>query len=794
MAGAGKKVRRRQTPTSGRRRGAAHPRRLRARLWFFLRHALLWVAVLVAGYWLWLDREVAATFEVHRWALPARVYARALELYPGAPLDRRRVEQELEYLGYRRTGTPRAQGQYSRSATALQFHSRGFQFWDLPEPQRRVRIEFRHGSIAALLDSATGTPVDLMRLEPAVIGSINPRHFEDRKLLGFADLPKSFVDALIAVEDRRFFQHFGVDVFGLARAMVSNLRAMRFVQGGSTLTQQLVKNFYLTRERTLTRKLTEMMMAISLELRYEKRQILETYVNEVFLGQDGDRAIHGFGLAAEFYFGKPLNELDVAATATLIGMVKGPSSYDPRRHPVASQQRRDLVLNVLHAQGLIDDAVHQRARVQSLRLRPADAYATQANPAFMDLVRRQLRRDYSAEDLKSSGLNIFTTLDTALQEAAARGLRDTLESVEKTNNKNKLQAAAVIVEPRSGEVLALLGDRNPDYAGFNRALDIRRPIGSVIKPFIYACALSRPHSYSLATLLEDKAVQWRDERGQVWEPRNFDGREYGAVSMLDALTRSLNLATVDLGMRLGLEAVHKHLLELGFPATTNRYPSMLLGAVELSPLELTELYTVFANEGSRVPLRAILDVTDQNDVQLSRYGLKMRNVLDPASVALVRHAMSRVVAQGTARSLLREFPDRQPLAGKTGTSDDHRDSWFVGFGGNRLGVVWVGRDDNAATGLTGSSGALRVWSAMMRDAGLEALPGGLPGELRFEAVDLRRAVIVAADCNNAESVPLHAYSVLPTAADCSGRIAAPAADQEERNPPGLFDRLRDWFD
>ena len=761
------------------------------RLLFVSRHIILWLVIGLGAYWLWLDREVAQTFETRRWSLPARVYARPLELYPGAVVSHQRLIGELENLGYERSDRVQRRGQYSVSSAHIEFLTRGFEYWDLPEYSRHARVVFGATGIAEFIDVSSGTAIDLMRLEPVEVGRLNPLRFEDRQLLSFEELPPRFVAALVALEDHRFFAHFGVDVFGLARAMLSNLRAMRFVQGGSTLTQQLVKNFYLTRERTLRRKLTEMLMSFSLELRYDKTQILETYVNEVFLAQDGNRAVHGFGLAAQFYFGKPLSELDMPSLATLIGLVKGPTVYDPRRRPAAALKRRNVVLSVLHQRGLIDRAELAMARAQAIGLRSKESTAATGNPAFLAQVKRQLLREYSADDLKSAGLNIFTTLDIALQASAEQATKDTLHAIESSNAVRDLQAAMVIAEPRSGEILAMIGGREPHFAGFNRALDARRPVGSVIKPFVYAYALSRPQDYSLATMLRDTAVSWTDPNGGIWKPANFDGREHGQLSMLEALTRSLNLATVNLGLELGVNETRDYLRKLGLQHSPPAYPSIFLGAIELSPFELTELYTTLANDGFQVPLRAIFDVTGQNHKKLTRYGLKIRRVMEPATAALVRHAMTRVVMRGTARGLLRAFPDKQPLAGKTGTSDDNRDSWFAGFGANRLAVVWMGRDDNTVTGLTGASGALRLWTSAMQQAGLEALPNTLPAELAWQHVDLRRGVIVPDHCNNAERVPVHRRSSLRTMLTCTADTYAPP---ERTKRAGFIDRLRGFFD
>ncbi|MCP5202073.1 MAG: penicillin-binding protein 1B [Gammaproteobacteria bacterium] len=783
-------VSRRRPPSRHKSRTERPPERRRSgwrALAFYLRHLLLWLAVGVAAYWLWLDREVARTFESRQWSLPARVYARPLELFPGAAVTSARLRRELERLGYRQVSRPTARGQFAVHDQDVEVFARGFDFWDIPEPQRRFRATFDHTGIATLQDVVSGEALGVLRLDPVEIGSINPHRFEDRKLLRYDDLPPRFVAALVAVEDHRYFDHFGVDVLGLARAMLSNLRAQRWVQGGSTLTQQLVKNFYLTRERTLSRKLTEMLMALSLEWRFDKQSILETYVNEVFLGQDGNRAIHGFELAAQFYFGKPLAELDIASMAVLIGMIKGPSAYDPRRHPDTARARRDVVLDVLLARHVIEAGVARAARAQPIELRPARLRGERGSPAFMALVKRQLLAEYSATDLNAAGLNIYTTLDADLQARVEQRISTTLDELERNGHRRDLQTALVIVDPHSGEVLAIVGDRNPGYAGFNRAVDARRPVGSVIKPFVYAKALAQPSRYALFTPLDDVAVTWTAPNGDTWQPKNFDGREHGRLPLLEALTRSLNLATVNLGLELGLPAVRDFLRKVGFGDDLPAYPSILLGAIDMSPLLLAEAYTALANDGFKVPLRAISDVTDHAQHKLKRYGLQIEHVMEPATAALVRFAMTRVVAEGTARGLLAALPDAQPLAGKTGTSNDNRDSWFAGFGANRLAVAWVGRDDNSVTGLTGSSGALRVWVAAMREAGVSALDLQLPAGLEWRRVDLARGVALPEECANGERVPVHRDTALPSSATCTE--TPPAQDQV----PGMLERLRGFF-
>ncbi|MCZ6771950.1 MAG: penicillin-binding transpeptidase domain-containing protein, partial [Proteobacteria bacterium] len=455
--------------------------------------------------------------------------------------------------------------------------------------------------------------------------------------------------------------------------------------------------------------------------------------------------------------------------------------------PDASLRRRNRVLSILEKNGLLSSRAADVLRRRPLELRPRRRDRDTDFPSFMGLVKRQLLRDYRPEDLKVAGLNVFTTIDIDIQQAAERGVHETITKIESTTHQQGLQVAVIVADSSSGEILAMIGDRNPTYAGFNRALDARRPVGSVIKPFIYAYALAQPRRFSLATKLNDVQVTWSDAQGKVWQPRNFDGREHGEVSMLDALIRSLNLATVDLGMKLGVENVARYLEQLAGGEEVPPYPSIFLGAVEMSPFQLAEMYTIIANDGFRIPLRAISAVTNQSQRKLNRYGLELEPLMPPAAAAIVRFALSRVIAEGTGRNLLRQLDDVQPLAGKTGTSNDFRDSWFAGFGANRLGVTWVGRDDNQPTGLTGSSGALRIWAAAMMEAGLRPLDLDLPKDIKWQRVNLAAGTIIDTNCSGGELIPVHEASVIPHASTCTNAVP------ETNIRRGFFDRIRDIF-
>jgi penicillin-binding protein 1B len=708
--------------TSNRRTGGRGRRRPPKRKGFRFGRVLVgWLLVLAVGatlavgfYGVHLDRVVRGKFEGQRWALPARVWARPLELYAGQRLSPDQFESELERLNYRAVEPPRNQGQYQRLGDRFEIRTRPFRFWDGAEPERHLNISFADGQVATLTDADGGPDPALVRLDAMLIASIYPTHNEDRVLVRHKDLPELLIKTLMAVEDRNFYRHLGVDPKGILRAAVSNLQAGAVVEGASTLTQQLVKNFYLSADRTFERKIKEAYMAFLLELRYGKDEILEAYANEIYLGQDGSRAIHGFGLASQFFFNLPLSELDAAKTALLVGMVQAPSSLDPRRKPEAAKNRRDLVLDLMVRDGVISEAEATQAKrtplgVQDGGGRPAGHY-----PDFITLVRRQLQRDYRDEDLRSEGLNIFTTLDPVVQGAVERSLPKRLAELEKQRGMKAgtLETAAVVTSVEQGEVLAIAGGRQPGYAGFNRALDSVRSIGSLVKPPIYLAALSKPDRYTLTTSIQDSPVSLPDGNKR-WEPKNYDHKVSGPVQLHSALARSLNLATVNLGLSIGVKNVVDTLYKMGVQRRIRVVPSVLLGAVSMSPLEVAQVYQTIAASGYRAPLRGIREVVDAQGRPLNRYPLAIEAVVDPKAAYLTTWAMQRVVTDGTAKWLGDQLPKGMTMAGKTGTTDEKRDSWYAGFSGDKVAVVWVGRDDYKPMGLAGGTGALRVWGDFM---------------------------------------------------------------------------------
>jgi penicillin-binding protein 1B len=674
-----------------------------------------------------LDRIVRDKFEGQRWALPARVYARPLELYANRALSPDQFQAELERLNYHQTPDVISAGSYRREGEHFLVRTRPFRFWDGQEPARHLDVQFTDNHIAGLKDADAGEDPALVRLDAMLIASIYPTHNEDRVLVRRKDLPDRLVKTLMAVEDRTFYRHFGVDPKGILRAAYSNYQAGAVVEGASTLTQQLVKNFYLSADRTFERKIKEAYMAFLLERRYGKDEILEAYANEIYLGQDGSRGIHGFGLASSFFFNQSLNDLDIAKTALLVGLVQAPSNLDPRRHPEAARKRRDLVLDLMVRDGVISDVQARQAKEEPLGVEEGGGRPTGEYPDFITLVRRQLQRDYRDEDLRSEGLNIFTTLDPLVQVTVETSLPNRLLDLEKSKHMpaGTLETAAVVTSVAQGEVLAVAGGRKSGFAGFNRALDSVRSIGSLVKPAVYLTALSQPERYTLTTSLQDRPVSLPDG-DKRWEPKNYDHRVYGSVPLYDALARSLNLATVNLGLSIGVSKVADTLYRLGAQRQIRAVPSLMLGSVSMSPLEVAQMYQTIAAGGYRAPLRAIREVVDARGQPLNRYPLAIEAVVDPRAAYLTSWAMQRVITNGTARWLGAKLPKGMTMAGKTGTTDGMRDSWFAGFTGDKVAVVWVGRDDYQPMGLAGGTGALRVWGDFMLAMDNEPLADNLP--------------------------------------------------------------------
>jgi penicillin-binding protein 1B len=756
-----------------------------------LGRACLVVLLLASAFTLYLDHRVRNEFEGRRFALPARLYARPLELHVGLRIAQPDLEDELRGLGYKEGVREGEDGWFARTGERLEIALRPFVFWDGPQPARRVRLAIAGGALTELRD-ASGSDVPLARLEPLPIGGIYPAGNEDRVLVRLAEVPPHLVKALVATEDRTYFSHVGFAPRSMARALLS--LGSGHVQGGSTITQQLVKNFFLTPERTLRRKVTELLMAVLLELHYGKEEILETYLNEIYLGQDRDRAIHGVGLAAQYYFSKEVQQLTLADSALLVALVKGPSVYDPHRHPARALERRNLVLRETREQNAITMEQYAAARAAELGVSRKPGFGTSPYPSFLALVHRQLRRDYDEADLRSEGLRIFTTLDPRVQQAAERALTKRLAQFDKDKRFGApgLEGAVVVTDPQSGEIQALVGGRDVRYRGYNRAVDASRPVGSVLKPVIYLTALSEPSRYTLVTPLDDGPFVWKSPGAPDWEPANYDKQFHGMVPLRTALAHSYNAAAARLGTDLGVERVLANVKKLGVERELKPFASALLGAVELSPLEVAQLYQTIASGGFRSPLRAIREVTTQEGRPLQRYALAVEQAFPAEPVYLVTAALQGVVREGTGQGLKNFLPENVGAAGKTGTTDEQRDAWFAGFTGDRLGVVWVGYDDNRAARLTGSSAALPIWGDMMAALAPEPLAQERPERIELVWIDPQSG-LRGLSCPGAQELPFVQGSAPRDMAPCASPVDA-AVEAVGATVEKAVDKAKSWLE
>lgn len=753
---------------------------------------LLWIKIvlivvlLAAAATFVLDTMVRERFDGKRWALPAKIYARPLELYPGLSLSATALEKELIRLRYRHDTQVKEPGSYHRNGYRLQFYSRDFQFLDGLEPQQKVEVTFVGGEVHRIRNllpkSNDRNNLDLLRLEPMEIGGFYPTHNEDRTLISLDQVPPLFIETLLTVEDRDFFEHKGISWRGIARAMWANVKAGHIAQGGSSLTQQLVKNLYLNDQRSYLRKAVEAVMALLLEYRYDKSEILEAYLNEIYLGQNGDKSINGLGLASAYYFGRSVEQLKLEQIALLVGIIKGPSYYDPRRFPERALNRRNQVLDMLKEQGVISDERHQWARKQALNI-VSKPYSNSPYPAYIDLVKRQLRRDYNEKDLRNEGLRIFTTLNPALQEHAENAVISKVKTLENAYKMpaNSLQSAVMITSADGGEVLALVGGRDVRNPGFNRALDAARPVGSLIKPAIYLTALENYKHYHLGSLIDDSPIQIKSNN-KPWSPQNYDHKSHGHVTLMEALAHSYNQAATRLGMDVGLTKVLDTVKRLGVERELPPYPAILLGGTDLTLIEVSTFYQTIASDGFNTPLRAILEVLDANNQALGRYPLTVGQRFEPQAIALLTEALKRVMREGTGQGAYTVLPRTIDVAGKTGTTNGMRDSWFAGFSEDYLTVVWLGRDDNAPTPLTGASGALRVWTDIMSRMPIHSLQSYQGDDIRRVWYDPYSGLRTGNGCPGAVYIPMHIASIPNQSTDCRG----------VQNKP-LLDKIRTWF-
>ena len=757
----------RKTTTSVRRRKTAGQRSSASWLKHIVIPVILLAGFAVFSYVGYLDYNVREQFEGKRWAIPARVYASPVELYAGAAYTTKNFEDLLVQLHYRQDEQLDGEGSYSIKPGQVNVRTHGFNFGDTVQESRKISVNFSAGTISGIIDAGSNSEMAIVRMDPVQIGSFYPTRKEDRILIKLDETPQFLLQGLFSTEDRDFYNHFGLSPKGILRAMWTNAKAGGFVAGGSTITQQLVKNFFLTNERSMKRKVNEALMAFILEYRYSKNEILEAYLNEIFLGQDGASAVHGFGLASEFYFGQSLKTLNLPQLATLVALVRGPSQYDPRKNPEMVIERRNLVLDSMREEGYLTEQQASDAKKEALEVATVTHRSANRYPDFIDLVKRQLKQEYKEEDLTSEGLRIVTTLDTRIQDVLEQTITNKLKQLEKSPKSNELESAAIVTRRDSGEIVALAGGRNSAETGFNRALDAVRPIGSLIKPVVYLTALEYPDRYTITTPVSDTALEIEAEKGKTWSPDNFDNREHGSVALHTALANSYNMATVRIGMDIGLAKVAQTLKNMGVSRPVDLYPSFLLGASPLTPLEVTQLYQTLAGDGYATPLRSIRAVNAADGKALQSYPFTVRQAVDPAATFITNTILQEVMRSGTGHSAYNYMPAEMALVGKTGTTNQLRDSWFAGFSGDFLSVVWVGRDDNKSTGLTGGGGALQIWADLMRQVSKKPVALVPPDNVEMKWIDANGQA-TNENCPGAHLYPFVENSGPSQFAECGG--------------------------
>lgn len=732
--------------------------------WFVVTLAKLAFALAfaLAIFVIYLDAKVQKTFEGQRWQVPAQIYGQVESLGIGDSFNVKHITKSLRINGYSKVRTVHLPGQYAQSTHRLIVYRRAFDFpttefdtsADSSRAAVRLTIDFRNNKVTQLF--VGDNTVKQVKLEPILLTRLVPDNKEDRVLVALEDMPTLLLDTLLLIEDRNFYHHQGVSPLGILRALYNNIIAGRTVQGGSTLTQQLVKNMFLTRERTLVRKVKEAIMALIIEVRYSKDQLLEAYINEVYLGQHYGNGIYGFGLAAKFYFGKSLAELDSGQMALLVAQVKGPSYYDPWRHPKRAKQRRDLIVRLMFEQNLLSVKEFEKTITSSLSIRKHRRFKREQYPAFVQLVKRELNQHLSSYQQKM-GVRVFTGFSHVAQLLLEESVASRLAQLERKHKQKKLQTAMIVTDIASAEIRALVGDKQSGFAGFNRALDAKRPVGSLIKPAIYLAALERFEQFNFASLLADEPITLSSDasgnnQGKRWQPKNYDGKYRHQVPLIDGLVNSLNIPTVNLGMSLGLDNVVSAIHLLGFKEEVVTRPSMLLGAINMSPLQINQVYLTFAKQGELEQAHAINQIVSSYGETLWQFEPANTKVISTNAAYLMDYALKQVAITGTAKSLTWRLKNSN-IAGKTGTSNDLRDSWFVGFDGKNLVTTWLGKDNNSSTGLTGSSGALLLFTDYIKKQGVVNKSIHQPEAVAMTVFETQTGNAVTSHCANTVTYP-----------------------------------------
>ena len=733
-------------------------------------------AVLTVFYGGYLDWQIRSKMDGQIWRLPAEVYSRIESVKISDNLAFDEVIQILLDNEYRQTTMVAAPGDFKLEDDTIVVLRRAFPFPDKPEPQRVLRLRFVDNKLNRIEDLVAVKTIDEFRLAPKLIAMLESDN-EDRLAIPLQNYPRLLIDALILTEDRRFYDHHGINPVGIIRALITNIRAGQTVQGGSTLTQQLVKNLFLSSERTITRKANEALMSLVLDWRYDKNRILETYLNEIYLGQNGDTQIHGFELASQFYFGRSIREISLDQIALLVGMVKGPSLYNPWRNPQNALERRNVVLKLMLEHKMIGDELYQLLSQRPLGVQQK-GQISRKYPSFIQTLQADLRRELGEHKISSLlGARIFTTMDLKQQAQAENAVVNTVSQLQLKTKNPYLEGAMIVADYRVGEIRAVVGGLQTQYAGFNRALMAKRQIGSLVKPSIYLTALSNPEQFRLNTPINNQPITINVKGSPPWQPRNYDKKYSGSVMLMDALARSLNIPTVNIGMKVGLSKVIDTQKAMGWDnVEIPKVPAMLLGAYTISPYDVTKLYQTIANQGGRIELTTVDTIADRQGNIIYQHDKTAKQVVPQEAAFQTLFAMQQTVERGTARSLQNDYADLR-LAGKTGTTNDARDTWFVGIDGKNISTVWLGRDDNGETKLTGASGALQIYKDYLSHTYIEKLKLNKPANMKWVGITQHGSW----DCDSNRVIPVwvnNGQNLCGGTSNASPSPATPPAETE----------------
>lgn len=775
---------------------------------FALGPALYWFT----GYYDSLEREVSTRFAGKRWTIPSRIYSDSTLIYPGQRLADLGFFQRLARLNYHPVAGPadvRDRGEYwygqKRGRLTIFLHSVAYPYRNFPGELVTVKLA-ADGTIAAMADGVSHQPIYSLELEPEMLGAIFQGDWRQRRLVPLAEIPPAFIDAILAAEDHRFYEHHGIDMVRIIKAAWIDLVSGRVVQGGSTLTQQLMKNFFLTSKRDWHRKVKEALMAYIAERLYSKDEILENYINDIYLGQRGQEGIYGVWEASEFYFSKEPRDLKISEMAAIAGMIRSPNRYNPLRHPVRATRRRNEVLASMLADGYVSKAAYDQAVTEPLRAREPFVETNDA-PYFVDYVKRELAERYPPSVLTGEGLRIFTTLDVHMQKEAQRAVQDNLADLEarhpalrRKEKSEELQSCLIAIEPQTGKIRAMVGGRDYRESQFNRVTQAKRQPGSAFKPVTYLAAFQEtlnggPEQFLPTSYLDDTPFTWQIG-DTTWTPRNYKNRYFGRVTLEFALEESLNSATSRLANAIGLDRVIAMAEKLGF-GELPPYPSIVLGGIEVAPIQIANAYAIMANDGMKVPSYAVTAVLNQSGKVIEGHELEAEQVLAPDVAYMMDFMLEQVMLHGTGEGA-RRLGFTRPAAGKTGTTNDSVDAWFAGFTPNLLTVVWTGFDQKEALGLTGAEASLPAWTNFMKAATAPrpALDFTMPPDMVTARVDPATGYLAGPYCPDAVAgvfpKALAPTQLCPFHTSSGMRAASTATNAAAPQPPATPAGGGDW--